>query len=439
MGVHISKKSEKETRDPDNEQELKDEEMKPEDKVEPMNAQILAKFPKAVFFLVGNEFCERFSYYGMRTILTLYLIDELNFSSGVSTRLYHTFQIIAYFTPIFGAIMADSWLGRYRTILYVSILYACGNIIVAIGAIPHRLTVMRVMSIIGLSIIGIGTGGIKPCVSAFGGDQFNKGQEKMRHHFFALFYFAINSGSLLSTALTPILRADVKCFGKNTCFFAAFLVPAIFFVIALILFLFGKSFYVIKPAEGSVIVSVCRCIGYALYNKAVKKGEKKKHWLDYADDQYDTDLINDVKHLFSVLIILLPLPIFWALYEQQGSRWVLQGTQMDGEILSSFYIQPDHMQIINPLLILVLIPVFDWIIYPALERIKLCSTPLQRMTVGGLLCAFSFIVTACIQLIIETEIPKLPPEGESEMLVINNSPCSLEMRSPHARNLSSYS
>ncbi|GFT35608.1 solute carrier family 15 member 2, partial [Nephila pilipes] len=436
--------SEKETSKTDQNKDyrnLEDEEKCKVDEVkieETINKEIFNEFPKAIFFLLGNEFCERFSFYGMRTVLTLYLIKELQYSENISAKMFRSFQIIAYFTPIFGAMVADSWLGKFRTIFYISILYACGNSILAIGAIPNRLTVMRVVSLTGLFIITIGTGGIKPCVSALGGDQFKKGQEKMRHHFFALFYFAINSGGLLSTALTPILKADVKCFGKNTCFFAAFLVPAIFFVIALILFLFGKSFYVIKPVEDSIIISVTKCIAYALYNKAVKKGGKKEHWLDYADDQYDTDLIHDIKGLLRILIIFIPLPMFWALFEQQDLKWASQATGMDGEISKVFYVKPHHIQIANPLLIVILIPIFDWMIYPALERIKWCNTPLQRMTVGGLLCAFSFVISACIQLKIETELPKLPPEGESEMLVINNSPCFLEMRSPHARNLSSY-
>ncbi|GFQ92791.1 solute carrier family 15 member 2 [Trichonephila clavata] len=421
----------------DKKKKKKDDEKKSQDEHSESETDI-KKFPRGIFFLLGNEFCERFSFYGMRTILTLFLVNQLHYSENVASKIYHGFQIVAYFMPLFGAIVADAWLGKFWTILSLSIFYACGNLTIAAGAIPNNLTFMRVMSVVGLFIIGTGTGGIKPCVSAFGGDQFKKGQEAMRQHFFGLFYFAINSGSLISTALTPFLREDVKCFGEDSCFSVAFFVPAVLFVIALTFFAIGKPFYVIKSAEGSIFVRVVGCICNALCNKASKKGEKKEHWLDYADDRYDSVLKQDIKRLLRILILYIPLPLFWALYEQQGSKWVIQATEMDGKITRGVHIKPDHMQIINPLLILVMIPIFDFIVYPLFSRIHLLTTPLQKMTVGGLLSAFAFVITAFIQLKIETEIPELPPEGEIEMLVINNSPCTLQMRSPLGRKLQHF-
>ena len=86
---------------------------------------------------------------------------------------------------------------------------------------------------IGLLVIAVGTGGIKPCVSAFGGDQFVRPQQdRQLEQFFSIFYFAINVGSLISTFLTPILREDVKCFGQQFCFPLAFGVPAILMIVA---------------------------------------------------------------------------------------------------------------------------------------------------------------------------------------------------------------
>ncbi|GBM37462.1 Solute carrier family 15 member 2 [Araneus ventricosus] len=382
--------------------------------------------PKGIYFLLGNEFCERFSFYGMRTILTLFLVHQLHFSESAAAQIYHGFEVLCYCTPLLGAILADSYLGRFLTIFYLSILYAIGNLTIAVGAIPNKLHTMKVISIIGLFIIGFGTGGIKPCVSAFGGDQFASGQEEKRRYFFSLFYFFINLGSFLSTALTPVLRGDIRCFGQDTCFSLAFFVPAVLFVIALILFIIGKPLYIIKPAEGSVFVSVFKCIGHALFRKATVKDEKKEHWLEYADDKFDKDLIYDIKCLLNVLFIFIPLPLFWALFEQQGSSWVLQASKMDGKVFGSF-IKPDHMQLVNPLLILVLIPVFDNIIYPLASKCNISLTPLRRMTIGGLLSAFSFVIAAIIQMKIETELPAKPPQGYSDMMIINNSPCHLDI------------
>ena len=89
------------------------------------------------------------------------------------------------------------------------------------------------MSFIGLALIGLGTGGIKPCVSVFGGDQFKvPEQSKQITIYFSIFYAAINSGSLLSTIITPILRKEVQCFGQDSCFPLAFGVPCVLMVIA---------------------------------------------------------------------------------------------------------------------------------------------------------------------------------------------------------------
>ncbi|GFW01969.1 solute carrier family 15 member 2 [Trichonephila clavipes] len=416
----------------------KNNKKEPQEKNSENNKQDINKYPRAIFFLLGNEVCVRFSFYGIRTILTLYLVSNLNCSENFSAKIYHGYQIIVFISPIFSAILADAWLGKFWTIISVSILYACGNFILTFGALPNTLTLMRALSIVGLSILGLGNGGIKPCISAFGGDQFKKGQEKMRQHFFALMYFAIKVGSLMANVFSPTLKADVKCFGETSCFSLAFLISALLSVIALILFLIGRPFYVIKPAEGSVFISVVQCICNALYNKATKTVEKKEHWLDYADDRYDSVLKQDIKRLSRILILYVPLPLFWTLYGQQGSKWIIQATRMEGKISKGFYIKPDHMLTVNPLIILVLIPIFDWGIYPLLNKINLCTTPLQRITVGGLLSVLSFIITAFIQLKIEAELPQSPSEGEIEMVVINNSPCSLEMRRPQVHNLSSF-
>lgn len=112
-------------------------------------------------------------------------------------------------------------------------------------------------------MIAFGTGGIKPCVAAFGGDQFSEGQESQLQRFFSFFYISINAGSLISIILTPIFREDVQCFGREDCFPLAFGVPAILMIIALLLFIVGKSFTnykIIPPAKGNIVVTTCQVI-----------------------------------------------------------------------------------------------------------------------------------------------------------------------------------
>jgi len=382
------------------------------------------KYPKPVFFIIGNEFCERFSFYGMKAILTLYLRNELQYSNDSATVVYHSFNMFCYFTPILGAILADTILGKFKTIFYISIIYCLGNILLSMAATPPLAFPQVEISILGLALIAIGTGGIKPCVSAFGGDQFILPQQELQlQQFFSIFYFAINAGSLISTVLTPILRNDVHCFGSESCYPLAFGVPAVLMVVALILFLIGKPWYKCTPPSGNVIVQVGGVVAHAAGRK-ITSSESREHWLDHADDKYSKRLIADVKSVLSVLFIYIPIPIFWALFDQQGSRWTLQATQMDGSV-GGWLVLPDQMQVVNPLLILTLIPFFQIVIYPTLAKVGLLKRPLQRMGVGGMLTSVSFIIAAIVEMQLEKAHPVLPSAGFSQLRIINTLPCEV--------------
>ncbi|KZS03056.1 Peptide transporter family 1 [Daphnia magna] len=372
---------------------------KPPLDVEQPDKNVKLKYPKSVFFIVINEFCERFNYYGMRTVLTLYMKQILNFSEDKATVLYHTFLMLCYFTPIPGAILADTYLGKFKTIAILSCIYAFGSILLAVAAIPNFLP-QTGFSMTGLLIIAIGTGGIKPCVSAFGGDQFVRPQQdRQLEAFFSVFYFSINAGSLISTFITPILREDVNCFGDETCYPLAFGVPAILMIVAVIIFIAGKPLYTIKKPEGNIMGEFFKCIGHAISRRFKSKGEKHDHWLDFASDKFDKQLIEDVKRVLAVAFVFIPLPVFWALYDQQGSRWTFQATRMNGD-LGGFVLKPDQMQIINPLLILLLVPLFEAVIYPCFKKSGLL-TPLRRIGCGLVLCGLSFVISGFLEIALE--------------------------------------
>ncbi|XP_069688351.1 peptide transporter family 1 isoform X3 [Periplaneta americana] len=396
---------------------------------DPEYAEEKPKYPKSVFFIITNEFCERFSYYGMRTILAIYLKNILHYSDDDATVIYHVFAMLCYFFPIFGAMLADSLLGKFRTIFYISVIYAIGNVVVSVASATGAIEVpARELSIVGLLLIAIGTGGIKPCVSAFGGDQFKlPQQEKQLQQFFSLFYFAINSGSLISTFLTPVLREDVKCLDQDSCYPLAFGIPAVLMIISVIIFVIGKRLYIIKEPEGNVVLRVCSCIGHALVRKNKLK-EKREHWLDYADDTYDRTLIEDTKATLRVLFLYLPLPIFWALFDQQGSRWTFQATRMTGD-LGGWSLKPDQLQVINPLLILAFIPLFETVMYPLLAKCNLLKRPLQRLCVGGVLAAIAFIISAVVELQLEDTYAVLPQAGEAQLRIYNGFNCSVAIQS----------
>lgn len=381
-------------------------------------------FPKSIFFIVGNEFCERFSYFGMRAILILYLIDWLKFDKDLATVIFHCFIILCYFMPLFGAILADGYLNKYRTILYLSLVYASGNVIMTFTAFPPP---FWIGPLIGLFLISVGTGGIKPCVNAFGGDQFSADQGKQRSQFFSVFYFTINLGSFFSIILTPLIRENTHCF-NSSCYPIAFAVPAILMIISLSLFFFGRNTYRIYPPTGSVIKDFFCCIGRALRNQCKLKSDSKEHWLDYADDHYSAEFIFDVRCVLKIFVLFIPLPVFWALFDQQGSRWTLQSIMLDRKVANGWHILPDQIQAINPVLILIFIPIFDFVVYPALDKCRIPNRPLQRMVCGMFFAAVAFVVAGFLQVTIERSLFFAKPSvSESSIDVINLSPCSLNM------------
>ena len=167
---------------------------------------MMTKHPKGLPYIVGNEAAERFSYYGMKAILvvfmTSYLMDRAGARSvmteGEATFWYHIFGMANYVVPVFGALIADALWGKYRTIILLSLVYCLGHLSLAIDDTRLGLG-------FGLALIAIGSGGIKPCVSAHLGDQYQHEDVAHRSEGYSLFYIAINLGAFLSTLATPLL------------------------------------------------------------------------------------------------------------------------------------------------------------------------------------------------------------------------------------------
>ncbi|CAL8109757.1 unnamed protein product [Orchesella dallaii] len=387
-------------------------------------------YPKAVFFIIVCEFCERFCYYGMRAVLTLYFRNALKWDEDFSTVIYHVWVMLCYFTPLLGAMLADSILGKFRTIFYLSVVYCCGSIVLSLAATPPLHIPTVAFSLIGLALIAIGTGGIKPCVAAFGGDQFKiPGQESQLESYFAVFYFSINSGSLLTQIVTPIFREDISCFGDDSCYPLAFSVPAALMIVALIIFLVGRPMYNIVKPQGNIVLKVLSAVkhSFSRRGKEIKAGKKRDHWIDYADDKFDQRFLDEAKVVFKVLFLYIPLPIFWTLFDQQGSRWTFQATRMNGHIAGSFSIKPDQMQVANPILVLAFIPVFDKVIYPLLAKVGLLKKPLQRLAVGLFFAGVSFVVSGIVELLLVPTYAVELEAQESNLHFVNALPCSINI------------
>uniref|UniRef100_A0A3Q2YJG8 Solute carrier family 15 member 2 n=1 Tax=Hippocampus comes TaxID=109280 RepID=A0A3Q2YJG8_HIPCM len=395
---------------------------------EGLNKLCGTNYPASICFIVVNEFCERFSYYGMRAVLTLYFLTYLGWDHDLSTAVYHAFSSLCYFTPVLGAIIADTWLGKFKTIIYLSVVYVLGHVIKSVGAIPTvgSNTVHIALSMVGLILIAFGTGGIKPCVAAFGGDQF---QEK--HHItqqlLSIFIIII----IFFFAIRP--RGDVQCFGGD-CYALAFGVPAALMMVALVVFILGSSLYRRNPPQGNILLEVCNCIGFAIKNRwrRSKYESKRRHWLDWAEDKYSKRLITEIKMVLRVLLLYIPLPMFWALFDQQGSRWTLQATRMNMSF-GAFSIKPDQMQTLNALLILVFVPVFDLFIYPLVSLCRINITPLRKMATGMIFAALAFGAATLVEVHVVKTVVKPAPAGQCLLQVFNLAPGDVRLHFPESQ------
>lgn len=308
---------------------------------------IYASFSAAAWIILVHELMERFSFYGMKGILTYYLNDYIGFDEDTTTIIYHLFVAISYLMPILGTFLSDNFLGRYKTVVIVGVVYLIGHLLMPLTALTKNVA----GPLISMLVIAIGTGGIKPCVAAFGGDQIEPGNEEVLDAFFSVFYMCINIGAFASQLITPVLREQVKCI-DSSCYPLGFGVPAIAFGLCYVLFLAGTPTYKIFPKPSSPML-----------NKAVKvvvSGKLKQQNKEPIDESKDTEeskseraFIEEVRVAMQVCFLFLPFPIYWALFDQQGSRWVLQGKRMDGYVTETFSITADQMQSVNPLLIVI--------------------------------------------------------------------------------------
>ena len=263
---------------------------------------------------------------------------------------------------------------------------------------------------------------------ALGADQFKlPEQAKALATYFAMFYASINIGSMVSTIAVPFLRR-VPCFGEETCFSLAFGLPAGLMFVALILFWVGSWSYEVYIPKENIIAIFFKCSWHAFW--ATKTG-KEHHWLDRASDRFPQKTINDIKAVYRVGVLFLFYPMFWALYDQQGTRWTIQAMKMNGDTFG-WTILPDQMTVANPILIILLIPLFDQILYPAMGKLGILRTPLQRIVTGCFLCGAAFVVSGILELQLRKGYPELPDEGEGKVILHNSLsiPCTFTFNNP---------
>jgi proton-dependent oligopeptide transporter, POT family len=315
--------------------------------------------PSGIPYIVANEAAERFSYYGMRAILVVFMTQYLTNSAGELTVMseqeaqgyFHLFVSAVYFMPLLGALVSDGILGKYRTILLLSLVYCLGHFALAIDN-------TRMGLLLGQGLIALGAGGIKPCVSAHVGDQFGLANQRLIGKVFSWFYFSINLGAFAAMLIIPWLLDN---YGSSV----AFGVPGLLMLVATVIFWSGRYQFVhIQPAG---------------------MGFLKEMFSQYG--------MGALAKLASVYVFIA---VFWALFEQIGSSWILQAQKMDRVILG-IELLPSQVQAANPLLIMLLTPLFTYSIYPFLNTL-FELTAIRKMAIGLSLTVIAFAIPSMIQM-----------------------------------------
>ena len=325
------------------------------------------KLPVSIFYIMGNEAAERFSFYGMKAILTVYLVTNFfnpandpaqqTIANANANEITHFFNTLVYFLPLIGGVIADWFWGKYKTIVYLSVVYCMGNFCLAY--FHNNLSFF----IAGLYLIAAGAGGIKPCVSANVGDQFDQTNQALISKAYSWFYFSINVGSFISIFLTPVLLNN---YGP----FTAFAVPGVLMVIATVVFVIGRKKFRVLPPTGMKKENFFSINLYALTHLSQRPGGKS--FLDIAKEKYAAEAVEGVKEVWRILGVFSVIPIFWALNDQNSSEWVLQATNMDLHFLGHEWLA-QQIQVVNPILVLVYIPLFKLLNFSAVRKIRICS------------------------------------------------------------------
>ncbi|GGE76649.1 oligopeptide transporter [Massilia psychrophila] len=391
--------------------------------------------PAQVKYIIANEGCERFSFYGMRNILTPFLISTLLLFLPVADRaseakhVFHTFVIGVYFFPLLGGWIADRFFGKYNTVFWLSLVYCAGH--ACLAAFEDNLKGFY----FGLFLIALGSGGIKPLVASFVGDQFDQTNKHKAKLVFDAFYWIINFGSFFASLLMPLF---LKSYGPSV----AFGIPGILMFIATIVFWMGKRKYVhVPPAppDPDSFMRVARSallarrpgrwrlgLGVAIFGAlgAVLSLAMSFQWgfvisacgalvlllafggigtsmqLERARGIHPDAAVDAVRAVLRILIVFALVTPFWSLFDQKASTWIVQANSMTHTMSlfgNQFTFLPAQMQALNPLMVMILIPFNNMVLFPLIARMGIEVTALRRMTTGIAFTALAWVVIGVIQ------------------------------------------
>ncbi|KAH8153795.1 uncharacterized protein LAJ45_01562 [Morchella importuna] len=359
------------------------------------------KIPMSAWLVAVVELAERFTYYGITGPFQNYIQNErgglrpgaLDMGQSSATALQYFFQFWCYVTPIFGAIVADAWLGRYNAIVLFALIYICGLVILFSTSLPGSLDNGAGLGglIAAMIVLGLGTGGIKSNVSPLIAEQYTKTKPVLKtlktgervivdpavtiQSLYNIFYWCINVGSLSSIATVWLeLKID---------FWAAYLLPFCFFFVGLFTLVIGRKYYVIRPPKGSVLLDAI---------KALTLAAKSGFNMDAAIPVHGEQFVSELKRALVACRVFCFYPVYWLLYGQMNSNFVSMAGTME-----THGIPNDLLFNLNPISIILFIPLMEKGIYPLLRKLKIPFKPITRIAFGFFLVSAAMAYAAGVQ------------------------------------------
>ncbi|CAG8957163.1 hypothetical protein HYFRA_00009364 [Hymenoscyphus fraxineus] len=417
--------------------------------------RVPGRIPWTAWTVAFVEFAERFSYYGTTAVFVNFIQKDLppgsktgagflrspgsgalGLGQRASTGLVTFNSFWSYFTPLFGAYLADQYWGRYLTIQYANLFSIIGHIILIIAAIPPVIVrpnaAIGVFSV-GLIIMGIGTGGFKSNISPLIAEQYKDEKPYVRVNkkglkeivdpavttarIYIYFYFLINLGSLCGSLAMVYSEHYVG-------FWLSFLLPTIVYLLCPIVLWYFKKSYVLSPPTGSVMAKAGKLVRLAFkgrwswnLNTTKRNLRDPKFWDRVKPSEirargevvpawmtFDDEWVDEVRRGVLACKVFLWYPVYWLAYNQMTGNLVSQASTMQlGNVPN------DIVSKLNPIFIIIVIPIMDFGIYPALRKMGVNLSPIKKITSGFILSSAAMI-SACVT---QYYIYKLSPCGDN--------------------------
>ncbi|KAF3931142.1 hypothetical protein ABW20_dc0109603 [Dactylellina cionopaga] len=380
--------------------------------------------PWAVFLVAMVELCERFAYYGLSGPFNNYanysyhdptgLPGALGLGQAGATALTNFFQFWCYLTPILGAAVADQYLGKYRTIYWFSIIYMVGIVILFVSSLPSSIEAGLAFGglLIAMVVIGLGTGGIKANVAPLIAEQYTRTESFVKtrpsgervvvepsltvQRIYMIFYLMINIGSLSTLVTTPL--------EKYVGFWAAYLLPLAMFIAGFIILISGRKKYIDRPPKGSVVTDSFKAIWIGISNgrlDAAKPSRGRPHL------PWDDTFIDELKRALVACQVFLFFPIYWLVFNQMMNNFISQAGQMELHGIPN-----DMLGNLDPITIIIFIPICDKYLYPYLRKLGIPFKPMTRIFWGFLLAGCAMAYAAFVQHLIYASPPCYDAPGK---------------------------